>query len=157
MIEKLDGRRKNDVGWFNTKSKLKWYLNNSDHKQVILEGTRTSGAHWKIICDEGIKDLMYELNSLDYYTIFSCEGGEYGGTYVLIRKPKTKKKYLKFLEILKNYFKDGVFFIDDEAFTGRTIVYIWKKDQREKNFDLFKSETQLSHHIEFGNDFKDNY
>ena len=113
---KLTEKIKGDV-WYNTKSKLDFYLNhpeNSNHKQILLEGTRTTGAHWEIVCDEALKDLMYKLNSSDFYTLFSCEGGKNCVTYVMIRKPRTKKKYFQFLEILKEYFNDGILCIDNE-------------------------------------------
>ena len=152
-VKEFDGREKCCDNWYNTKSKLDFYLNhpeNADHKQVLLEGLRTTGAHWKIVCDEGIKDLMYKLNSSDFYTIFSCEGGKWGGTYVLIRKPRTKKKFKEFIEILKDHFNDGVLCIEDEDFIKRTAVYIWTKEQKENNFELFKQDLLRFKHIEYG-------
>lgn len=154
MMKTFDGREKCCDNWYNSKTKLEWYLNhpeNSNHKQVLLEGTRTTGAHWKIVCDKGIKDLMYTLNSLDYYTIYSCEGGKYGIAYVMIRRPRTKKRYFQFLEILKNYFNDGVLCIEDEEFTKRIVVYIWRKHQIENNPDFYKAELiKYGKNIEYG-------
>jgi hypothetical protein len=151
---KLTAKMKGEA-WYNTKAKFDFYLNNSDHKQAVVEGTRTNGAHWKIVCDESLKDLMYKLNSSDFYTLFSCEGGKWGGTYVLLRKPRTKKKIKECIEILKDFFSDSVLCIDSEDFTKRLIIYVWRKHQIKNNPDLFRVELmRFGKNIEFGKDFK---
>lgn len=155
MIHDFDGREKCCDNWYNSKTKLEWYLNHPeylDHKQVLLEGMRTTGVKWKIVCDEGIKDLMYKLNSLDFYTIYSCEGNEYGGTYIMIRYPKTKKKYKEYLDVLKNYFNDSILCVKEED--KLLIVYIWTKEQRENNFEYFKKAMKLFNNIEYGVNYK---
>jgi len=114
----------------NTKAKREEdLLAPATHKQVEIEGQRSRGSHWKLVCDEGIVPLIRKLNELDYNTLFSCQGSEsgadeYSPAYIALRYPTSEIRYTRLIDIIKQYYKDRIIqvMIDAEGVIG---FYMW--------------------------------
>ncbi|MBR1988624.1 MAG: hypothetical protein IKA36_06295 [Clostridia bacterium] len=108
-------------------AKIRFYTeNNTDHKQIIIEGKRPSGAKWKLICDEKLKDVITDLNNNGISTLWSCEGKGYchsnitdettfDPAYITIRYPSTLKLFALAGNIIRNHFANCIILrsIDD--------------------------------------------
>ena len=99
-------------------SKIRFYTKNkTDHKQVVIEGKRPSGAKWKLICDEEMVGVIKALNNAGISTLWSCQGSGYHYNedqrifdpgYIAIRYPKTQKLFVLAGIIILYHFKKSI-------------------------------------------------
>lgn len=99
-------------------AKIRFYTKTAtDHKQVIIEGKRPSGAKWKLICDEEMVDVLTALNNAGISTLWSCQGRGYRDVgdqrifdpgYITIRYPKTQSLFVLAGTIIQHHFKKSI-------------------------------------------------
>ena len=124
----------------NNKEKREFYLRNpQDHPQVEISGHRKHGSEWKLVCDEGMVELLTILNNNDYNTLFSCQGSEagkdpYSPAYILLRYPNSEIRFRRLVQLLIEHYRYRVMVVNINEL-GAINFSMWHINAFDKYWD----------------------
>lgn len=71
------------------------------HKQVTIICNKK-----QIQVDKNISSLIKKLNNKKFITLFSCQNNYNQGPYVMIKMPRTQKRIIEFIQIMRKEYPD---------------------------------------------------
>ena len=98
---------------------------NSKHNTTSFETKNGK----KIYCDEGIVDLIKELWENKYKTYNSCQGDKDSDPYVMVDMPKSFKRYMQLLLIIRKYWENDYIAISFNAYSFTLCFYNLRQDK----------------------------